>query len=116
MSELLSQHHAIPRCFCCGPENPSGIKLRFTKEDDDTVTTTFTAPDDWTGWGRILHGGFQTLLLDETMSWAAYGASDAILLRAIRRMYDCYERAPAARVSWLDKSASQQMAEAVACA
>lgn len=74
MSELLPRQFAIPRCFCCGPENPSGIKLRFTREDDDTVTTTFTAPGDWTGWGRILHGGFQTLLLDETMSWAAFGA------------------------------------------
>lgn len=44
-------------------------------------------------------------------SWAAYGASEAVLLRAIRRMFDCYERAPAARVSWLDKSQAQQMAE-----
>ena len=74
MGELIPQQVAIPRCFCCGPENPSGLKLRFTKETDTAVSTTFTAPEDWTGWGRILHGGFQTLLLDETTSWAAYGA------------------------------------------
>jgi uncharacterized protein (TIGR00369 family) len=74
MGEMLPQQFAEPRCFCCGPENPSGLKLRFTKESDTSVRTTFTPPEDWTGWGRILHGGFQTLLLDETTSWAVFGA------------------------------------------
>jgi acyl-coenzyme A thioesterase PaaI-like protein len=74
MGEVLSDGFAAPRCFCCGSENPSGLKLRFTKESDDGVSTTFEPPEDWTGWGRILHGGFQSLLLDETTSWAAYGA------------------------------------------
>jgi uncharacterized protein (TIGR00369 family) len=74
MGEMLPQQFAIPRCFCCGPQNPSGLKLRFTRESDTSVSTTFTAPEDWTGWGRIMHGGFQALLLDETTSWAAFGA------------------------------------------
>ena len=74
MGELLPQQRGNPRCFCCGPDNPSGLKLRFVKESGTAVSTTFTAPVDWTGWGRILHGGFQTLLLDETTSWAAFGA------------------------------------------
>jgi acyl-coenzyme A thioesterase PaaI-like protein len=74
MGEMLPQQAAAPRCFCCGPENPAGLKLRFIKESDTSVSTTFTPPDDWTGWGRIMHGGFQSLLLDETTSWAAFGA------------------------------------------
>ena len=74
MGEMLPQQAAAPRCFCCGPENPAGLKLRFTKESDTSVSTTFTPPEDWTGWGRIMHGGFQSLLLDETTSWAAFGA------------------------------------------
>lgn len=74
MDELLSDGLAVPRCFCCGPQNPSGLKLRFAREGGDGVRTRFTPPEDWTGWGRILHGGFQSLLLDETTSWAAYGA------------------------------------------
>ena len=74
MGELLPRQFAIPRCFCCGPNNPAGLKLRFTLESDTSVSTTFTGPADWTGWGTILHGGFQTLLLDETTSWAAFGA------------------------------------------
>ena len=74
MGEMLPQQAAAPRCFCCGPENPAGLKLRFIKESGTSVSTTFTPPEDWTGWGRIMHGGFQSLLLDETTSWAAFGA------------------------------------------
>ena len=74
MAEMLPQQAAAPRCFGCGPENPAGLRLRFTKESETSVSTTFTPPEDWTGWGRIMHGGFQSLLLDETTSWAAVGA------------------------------------------
>jgi acyl-coenzyme A thioesterase PaaI-like protein len=47
--------------------------LKFRKESSTAISTQFTAPEHWTGWGRILHGGFQTLLLDETMSWVPFG-------------------------------------------
>lgn len=60
------------RCFGCGPENPSGIKLRFVKEGPLTLSAQFTPPEDWTGWGRIMHGGFHGLLLDEAMGWASF--------------------------------------------
>lgn len=74
MGELLSDLVAAPRCFCCGPENPAGLKLRFSLDGEAGVRTAFRPPEEWTGWGRILHGGFQSLLLDETTSWAAFGA------------------------------------------
>lgn len=70
--ELLPAQHDVPKCFGCGLENPSGINLRFIKESPKTVSTCFTPPEDWTGWGRVMHGGFHSLLLDETMSWAPY--------------------------------------------
>jgi len=73
---LLPVQHEVPNCFVCGPENPSGLKLRFRKMDDVTLGTEFTAPDEWTGWGRMLHGGFHGLLLDEIMSWVAWGLMD----------------------------------------
>jgi uncharacterized protein (TIGR00369 family) len=74
--ELLPVQTAVPRCFVCGQENPSGLKLRFKKESDTVLSTEFTAPEDWTGWGRMLHGGFHGLLLDEVMSWVAWGLMD----------------------------------------
>jgi uncharacterized protein (TIGR00369 family) len=59
-----------PACFACSAKNPEGMHLRFFLEDERFVTTEFTAPRTWSGWGDILHGGFQSLLLDETCSWA----------------------------------------------
>jgi uncharacterized protein (TIGR00369 family) len=76
IGELLPMQNTVPRCFVCGPDNPSGLKLRFRKESDTALSTEFTAPEEWTGWGRILHGGFHGLLLDEIMSWVAWGLMD----------------------------------------
>lgn len=76
MSELLPTQTFAPTCFCCGLENPSGLKLRFSKLDTHKISTTFTPPQDWTGWGNIVHGGFQSLLLDEIIAWTACGLLD----------------------------------------
>ncbi|OHD63160.1 MAG: hypothetical protein A2176_11485 [Spirochaetes bacterium RBG_13_51_14] len=69
----LPAQNLVPNCFCCGLENPAGLRLRFYKENPETVSTEFTPPEFWTGWGRMLHGGFHGLLLDETMAWVVFG-------------------------------------------
>ncbi|MFC1669996.1 PaaI family thioesterase [Spirochaetota bacterium] len=86
IGEMFPVQYDAPRCFACGPENPSGIKLRFKKESENSVSTIFYPPGDWTGWGDILHGGFQALLLDETMAWTAYGilGVDAFVTKDIK--------------------------------
>lgn len=71
--KLLPAQTDVPRCFACGLDNPSGLKLRFTKENETTISTRFTAPNDWTSWGNILHGGFHALLLDEITGWVPFG-------------------------------------------
>lgn len=71
--EPLPVQTAVPNCFCCGLENPSGLKLRFFREGPSAVSTEFIPPETWTGWGRMMHGGFHGLLLDETMSWVVFG-------------------------------------------
>ncbi len=73
IGELFPVQYDAPRCFACGTESATGLKLRFKKESENSVSTSVQPPADWTGWGDIMHGGFQTLLLDETMSWTAYG-------------------------------------------
>ena len=73
VGELFPAQTDVPRCFACGLENPSGLKLRFRKESLTSVSTEFTAPRDWTGWGDILHGGFHALLLDEITAWVPFG-------------------------------------------
>jgi acyl-coenzyme A thioesterase PaaI-like protein len=71
--DLLPEQDLVPNCYCCGPENSEGLHLRFTRENPTTVSTEFTPPEYWTGWGRIMHGGFHGLLLDETMGWVVFG-------------------------------------------
>lgn len=78
MKELLPVQTEIPHCFGCGRDNPSGMKLRFTKEDDQTVSTRFTPPKDWTGWAKMLHGGFNAVILDEVMAWTARVYADEV--------------------------------------
>ena len=58
IGELLPAQIDVPRCFVCGLENPSGLKLHFRKEGPNAVSTWFTPPKDWTSWGNIMHGGF----------------------------------------------------------
>jgi acyl-coenzyme A thioesterase PaaI-like protein len=77
VGQLFPLQYDAPNCFCCGPENDKGIKLRFKKESETSISTTFKAPKEWTGWGKVLHGGFQALLLDEVTAWI----SSAILLK-----------------------------------
>lgn len=73
IGDMLPAQTDIPNCFVCGLENPSGLKLRFMREGPDSVGTRFTPPGEWTGWKNVMHGGFQALLLDETMAWVPFG-------------------------------------------
>ncbi len=89
VGELYPVQSDVPHCFVCGPENPAGLKLRFRKESPKSPSTTFKPPPEWTGWGDIMHGGFQALVLDETMSWVAFKLTDvtAFVTRDIQLRY-----------------------------
>ncbi len=54
-------------CFACGKENPIGLKLEFT-EEEDSYRTTFTAKPEHQGYDGIMHGGLVSTLLDEVMA------------------------------------------------
>lgn len=58
-------------CFCCGKDNPIGLKLKFRKEDG-IVRTEFTPHKLLQGWAGFVHGGIVACLLDEAMSYAVY--------------------------------------------
>lgn len=64
--EILNDDH----CFCCGIKNEKGLKLSFDTTGKDTAVTTFTIPEYFTGWANLTHGGFISMLLDETMAQA----------------------------------------------
>ena len=59
------------RCFACGPENPVGLKLKFSIEPGSgRAVCKTTLADHFSGWKGAAHGGIITTLLDETMVYA----------------------------------------------
>jgi uncharacterized protein (TIGR00369 family) len=60
------------RCFACGTDNPSGLKLRFAYGDDGRSAETRFVPDGaCQGWKDLVHGGILMTLMDEAMAKAA---------------------------------------------
>jgi len=57
-------------CYACSDDNPEGLHLRFEQTGDDTVRAEVTLRPELCGWKGIAHGGFVSLLIDETASWA----------------------------------------------
>jgi len=59
-------------CFGCGPRNPIGLRLAFTREGD-AVVTRFTPAPIHQGPPGIFHGGLQTALADDLAAWTIIG-------------------------------------------
>ena len=55
-------------CFGCAPNNPYGLKMEFY-EDGDEIVSYWTPTENYQGWLHTLHGGIQTLLMDEIAGW-----------------------------------------------
>lgn len=59
-------------CFACGPGNPSGLHLHFTRRDDGSILGNFM-PGDWhAGWAGVVHGGILATALDEAMAYSVF--------------------------------------------
>lgn len=61
-----------PMCFACGQENPIGLRIRFTLNDDGRVTAQFTANENHVGYENTVHGGIIYSALDDVMANALY--------------------------------------------
>jgi uncharacterized protein (TIGR00369 family) len=56
-------------CFGCCPDNPSGLHMEFYADNDEIVS--YWEPNGiYQGWINTLHGGIQSVLLDEIGAWA----------------------------------------------
>jgi uncharacterized protein (TIGR00369 family) len=88
-TDVLPVQTVAPWCYCCGQENPMGLKLRFRKETGTMISTALSIPEYWSGWGKIMHGGFHSVLLDEITSWVAFGllGESNFLTRKIQVQY-----------------------------
>ena len=73
--ELTERFKPLPRrqegcCFGCGPDNKAGLGMQFFS-DGNSVVSRVAVPDHLCGWGRVVHGGIITTMLDEVMGWTA---------------------------------------------
>ena len=55
-------------CFGCAPHNPLGLKMEFY-EDGDEIVSRWTPKPEHQGWLNTLHGGIQSVMLDEVCGW-----------------------------------------------
>jgi uncharacterized protein (TIGR00369 family) len=70
-------------CFGCSPGNPSGLRMQF-HTDGKAVYSWIEVPDHLGGWGKLVHGGVITTMLDEVMGWAAvYFYKSVVLTKSI---------------------------------
>ena len=58
-------------CFGCSPDNPVGLHLIFSEENDEIVSH-WQPGTNFQGYFNILHGGIQATLMDEIASWTVY--------------------------------------------
>ena len=70
MKKILNPWKGIDgyMCFACSPDNPVGLHMEFYEDKDDIVS--FWKPTNYMqGWLNTLHGGIQTVLMDELGAW-----------------------------------------------
>ena len=58
-------------CFACGPDNPIGLRIRFSL-DDGLCTGNFTAGENHVGYENTVHGGIIFSALDDVMANVLY--------------------------------------------
>ncbi len=59
------------RCFVCGPDNPAGLRLRFSLEGE-AVVAEFVPREEHVGWEGVVHGGILAAVLDDAMGNVFY--------------------------------------------
>src|SRR5271157_400162 len=63
-------HHKLPKnyCFACGPDNPQGMRLKFTLDEArQTFVCRFRLSKRYTGPPGHCHGGVIACILDDAM-------------------------------------------------
>lgn len=61
----------LDKCYGCGPNNPLGLKLKFTW-DGATARAEFVPGEYHQGWPGLVHGGIIAALLDEAMGYVTW--------------------------------------------
>ena len=52
-------------CFACGPDNPIGLHIHYTVDNDEVCTAEFTPGENHLSWENTVHGGIIYSALDD---------------------------------------------------
>jgi acyl-coenzyme A thioesterase PaaI-like protein len=63
----LNDRTDYQRCFACGPQNPSGLQMRFFREGE-TIISDFQPREEHQGFPGVPHGGIIATLFDEALN------------------------------------------------
>ncbi|HOJ50535.1 MAG TPA: PaaI family thioesterase [Spirochaetota bacterium] len=72
-------------CFGCSPTHEHGLKLNFFYNPDEDCVISFLENginNEMSGFPNIVHGGIQSLILDEIMFWIIYHKYKTIAVTA----------------------------------
>ncbi|OGR65385.1 MAG: hypothetical protein A2X31_10155 [Elusimicrobia bacterium GWB2_63_22] len=80
-------HRLHGHCVACGPENPSGLRLKFEKQSDGSVKAAAFCVKDLSGYDGLLHGGVAALMLDSAMTNCLFSAGITALTAEMNVKY-----------------------------
>ncbi len=61
-------HKSHYSCVACGQDNVAGLKLKFKKRQDGSVSAAVFCRREIMGYDGLLHGGVAALMLDSAMT------------------------------------------------
>lgn len=70
MKKIINPYSGLEgyNCFGCAPNNDAGVRMEFY-EDGDEIVSFWKPEGKFQGWLNTLHGGIQSVLLDEICAW-----------------------------------------------
>jgi uncharacterized protein (TIGR00369 family) len=66
----LNDRSDYQRCFVCGAQNATGLRMEF-RHEGERVVADFLPEEAFQGFPGVVHGGILASLLDETLSRTA---------------------------------------------
>jgi acyl-coenzyme A thioesterase PaaI-like protein len=68
----MKDFDAAPMCFACGQDNPDGLKITFSIDENNICSGIFTANNTHVGYQNTVHGGIIYAALDDVMANVLY--------------------------------------------
>lgn len=59
-------------CFACGPQNPIGLQIKFSLDENGHCLGEFTPDANHVGYANTVHGGIIYAALDDVMANVMY--------------------------------------------